>query len=118
VTDEIRTIEQIGDHVRKWTLYNEDDFCKVELEELDGYVYVHVTVKQWSKDVLRFIQEGWKVLEFELWLEGYDDIYSYRMNEKFAKLVTGREWEHIGSDNVGGLPIKVLTTPLEEPTWV
>lgn len=67
------------------TLYENDDF-KVEGEVVDNLFYLHVSVDNYNKSVRRKLKSVWKDIQEEVWLNGWDHIFSYNTNERFAKL--------------------------------
>lgn len=115
---ETKTVEYIDGVARRYALYLEDDFLKVELEELDGNPFLHVEVKEWSREVLRYAREGWELLYYELWLEGYSKLFSYNTNKRFAELVSGVEWKSAGHIPKELGDVEVLYIDIKEPSWV
>lgn len=67
------------------TIYEDDDF-RVHGEVLEGFFYMHVSVKNYSKAVRKRMKSVWEDVQKEVWLNGWDHIFSYNTNEKFAKL--------------------------------
>ena len=66
-------------------LYQDSDFC-VEGEVMDDLFYMHVNVSNYNKSVKKRMNSVWADIQEEVWLHGWEHIFSYNTNSKFAKL--------------------------------
>ena len=73
----------------KVVLYEDEDFC-VTGETIDEHIYVHVSAYKYSKAIKIKMASVWNDMCEEVWLSGWDRIFSYNTNEKFAKLFGGK----------------------------
>lgn len=79
-------------------LYKDSDFC-VEGEVMDDLFYMHVDVSNYNKSVKKKMNSVWSDIQEEVWLHGWEHIFSYNTNSKFAKLFG---WEKIASVDGAG----------------
>lgn len=76
------------------TVYEDEDFC-VQGEVMEDHFYLHVDAYHYSKSVKKKMLDVWSDIQREVWLNGWDRIFSYNTNEKFAKLFG---WKLINKD--------------------
>lgn len=76
-------------------VYESNEMLELVLEYAEGQVFIHIEVYEWSRPILRYIQALWEQVSLDLFLEGYDGVFSYNMNEKFCKLATQQEWDYV-----------------------
>lgn len=72
------------------TIYEDEDF-RVQGETLAGQFFIHVDAHNYSKSVRKKMDLVWKDIKEEAWLNGWDFIFSYNTNTKFAKLFGGQK---------------------------
>lgn len=72
----------------KTVIYNDADFL-VEGEVIDCHFYVHIAAYNYNKSVKKKMWSVWGDIKEEVWLNGWDRIFSYNTNEKFAKMFNG-----------------------------
>ncbi len=68
----------------KKTFY-EDDRFKISLEEVDGYLMIHLAVYEFSKNILKEIKEMWATIRSRAYESGYDAIYTYTQEPRMFK---------------------------------
>lgn len=73
----------------KVVLYKDEDFY-VTGETIDEHIYVHVSANNYSKAIKIKMISVWNDIREEVWLSGWDRIFSYNTNGKFAKLFGGK----------------------------
>jgi len=73
---------------QSFTYYEDKDFEAI-LEDIDGYLFIHVTVHSYNKHIKARMKDKWN--EIRVWAEvqGYDGINCYTPNPKFVKLLGG-----------------------------
>ena len=69
--------------------YYEDDNFKVILEKLEGQMYIHVGIFQITKAVLKDIKRVWAEAVVEIWLDGYENLFTYTKDNRIVKLIGG-----------------------------
>ena len=69
-------------------LYEDEDFS-VTGQVVDDFFYVHVTARYYSRSIKGRMLSVWEDIKREVWLNGWDRIFSYNTNEKFAKMFCG-----------------------------
>ena len=72
-------------------LHQEDDFELIG-EDVDGQLFIHCTVHKFNKSVLKQMREVFEVVQEQSKEVGYNEIFSYTSNPKFAKLFVGVEY--------------------------
>ena len=75
------------------TIYEDEDF-RVQGEVMEDLFYMHVDVSNYNKLVKKKMDSVWADIQEEVWLHGWEHIFSYNTNSKFAKLFG---WEKIAS---------------------
>lgn len=70
------------------TLYEDVDF-RVRGEVIDDFLYVHVDAYNYNKPIKARMLSVWDDIKEEVWLNGWDRVFSYNTNEKFAKVFGG-----------------------------
>ena len=96
----------------KRDIYEDNELVLVTLEEIEGLLYVHVDVKQFSKVVVEYLQALWDQIQMDAWYSGYDDIFSYTKNSKFVKLID-KDFVYV-ADVIGTPDIKLYRKTLPE----
>ena len=79
----------VSSYIKK-TFY-EDDRFKITLEEVDGYLMVHLAVYDFSKAILREILDMWKTIQHRAYTSGYDEIYTYTQEPRMFKFFPNAE---------------------------
>lgn len=74
-------------------LYKDEDFC-VEGEVMEDLFYMHVNVSRYGKSIKKKMDSVWADIQEEVWLHGWEQIFSYNTNSKFAKMFG---WKKIAS---------------------
>lgn len=72
------------------TIYEDEDF-RVQGETLAGQFFIHVDAYNYKKSVRKKMGLVWDDIKEETWLNGWDFIFSYNTNAKFAKLFGGEK---------------------------
>lgn len=67
--------------------YIDDEFIKMDYEDIDELLYVHMKVKQWSRSVFEYIKAVWDMFKHDAYYNGYDYVFTYTENEKFARMI-------------------------------
>lgn len=57
----------------------------ITLEERDGVLFVHMEVDFYNKTILKELRSLMEDLEREAWILGWDELFSYTANPKFAR---------------------------------
>lgn len=78
---------EVTSYIKK--TYKETDDYKISLEEVDGYLMVHVAIYSFSKSILKELKEEWKQICFKAYSSGYDKIYTYSLEERMFKFFPG-----------------------------
>lgn len=78
------------------TLYEDVNF-KVQGELLDGHFFMHVDVSHYNKSVRKKMLSVWEDIKEEVWLNGWNFIFGYNTNAKFAKLFGWKKVEEDGA---------------------
>lgn len=73
----------------KQEVYSGNDNYIMSIEDVDSYLFVHIDVHNWSPSILKLIRCDFEELKLDAYGNGYDNIFSYTSNPKFAKLVDG-----------------------------
>ena len=73
---------------RVWTYYEDED-CEGILEDIDGYIFVHIIIHNYNKTVKKRMMEKWK--EILQWANDneYDGVNCYTKDVKLVSLLTG-----------------------------
>ena len=72
---------------KKINFYNDDDI-NVDLQYLNGDLLLHCTVNgKYSKRVKEKLQEQFMVISELAYMEGFEEMFSYTQNLKFANLI-------------------------------
>jgi len=61
----------------------------MELEYLDGCLFIHCDVESFSASSLKTMKLVWGWIKESAFMQGYDHIYTYTKNLKFALMVDG-----------------------------
>lgn len=69
--------------------YHEDENFKVILEDIDGYLFIHVEVFNYNKTVKQRMMLMWEDVKNWADVTHYDGINCYTPNPKFVKLLGG-----------------------------
>lgn len=64
-----------------------NDLYRIDIEKIDDSVFIHMKVNEWSPDVAKLLKLDWEILRGDAYMEGYDHLFSYTKNSKFAKLI-------------------------------
>ena len=92
-------------------VYNGDDF-NITLERVKDTIFVHCDVFSFSKSILKKMRTYFKMLRDFLHSKGFDEIATYTLNKKFAKLIDN-SFEVAGEIKWdGGKSIEVLVWEL------
>ncbi len=67
--------------------YIDNNYYTVDLEDCDGYLFVHVDVHKWSPNVLKMMKCDWENLKYDAYMNGYDHIFTYTQNMKYSRLI-------------------------------
>ncbi len=76
-------VYKVTSYIKK-TFY-EDDNYKISLEEVDGYLMIHVAIYEFSKAILKELKHHWAVIRERAYASGYDKIYTYSQEERMFK---------------------------------
>lgn len=68
-------------------VYIDNDYYRVDLEDCDGYLFVHVNVYKWSPQILKMMRCDWEELKYDAYMNGYDYIFTYTQNMKYSRLI-------------------------------
>ena len=93
----------------KSVVYLENDLMKCTLQEIEGFLYVHVDVFSWKPSDIKMLRVYWQYLKLDAWHSGYDQIFAYNQYEKFSKLMDPT-YEKLGDEK-----LTVLMWTLESP---
>ena len=74
----------------KKTFY-EDDRFKIYLEEVDGYLMVHLAAYEFSKSILQEIKGFWETIRESAYNAGYNEIYTYSKEPRMFHFFPGAE---------------------------
>ena len=80
------------------TIYEDEDF-RVQGEVMEDLFYMHVDVSNYNRSVRKKMNSVWVDIQEEVWMNGWDHIFSYNTNSKFAKLF---EWEEVAKVDGAG----------------
>lgn len=72
------------------TIYEDEDF-RVQGEVMEDLFYMHVDVSNYSKSVRKKMNSVWSDIQEEVWMNGWEHIFSYNTNIKFAKMFGWKE---------------------------
>lgn len=76
----------------KSKVYYEDEDFMLKVEELDGHLFMHVDVTNWTpSSYKRGVEKFEEVIKRAYW-GGYEAVYTYIKNPKFAKMFGSPEW--------------------------
>lgn len=100
-----------GSVVLMHEVFYEDEDVKGTLELFvdkggDNALFIHCDVYRWSKSSLKKFREEFKVLKKEAVKNGFDALYAYTENPKWAKMV--EKCEKIGQFTKDGKYYEVL----------
>lgn len=70
------------------TYYNDDDF-RVYLEEIDEQIFIHVAINNFSRPILRRIQEKWGEVAIKVYSLGYNELFAYSKDNRIIKMIGG-----------------------------
>tara|TARA_R110000850_G_scaffold265546_1_gene395349 strand:+ start:89 stop:373 length:285 start_codon:yes stop_codon:yes gene_type:complete len=70
------------------TLYQDDTFI-VKAQLVEGNPFIHVSVLEFSLDVMKRMKEVWEDIKVGFYYEGYDALYAVSPNHKFSKVMGG-----------------------------
>ena len=90
---------------RRYCLFEDSESVKVELEELNGMVFIHVELKFWNIEVAKFLMDLWEELKLHLEADGYDQLFTYNADMKFTRLISKQEWHMCGKDPFTGVEV-------------
>lgn len=76
------------------TIYEDEDF-RIQGELLDEHFFVHVETYNYSKSVKKKMDSVWEDIKEEVWMNGWDFVFSYNTNTKFAELFGGKKVEGV-----------------------
>lgn len=99
----------ISNYIKK--VFYEDDRFKITLEEVDGYLMVHLAVYEFSKSILKEIKVLWKDIRDRSYMSGYDKIYTYTREPRMFKFFP--EAEKLGEFEKSGLTYEVWVWELK-----
>lgn len=68
--------------------YKDDDF-KVYLEEIDKQIFIHVAIDNFSRPILRRIQEKWGEVAIKVYENGYNELFAYTKDSRIIKMIGG-----------------------------
>lgn len=80
------------------TIYEDDDF-RIQMDLISGQPFMHVDAYNYNKSVKKKMLSVWKDIQEEVWNNGWDFIFSYNTNAKFARLFG---WSKVDVDNITG----------------
>ena len=75
------------------TIYEDEDF-RVQGEVMEDLFYMHVDVSNYNRSVRKKMNSVWSDIQEEVWMNGWEHIFSYNTNSKFAKMFG---WERVAS---------------------
>lgn len=85
---------------RKITVFYDGPEYKAEGELCDGLLFLHCTVYQYSKSVVKQIKLNLEIIKSEVRKVGYDlPLFAYTQNSKWTRIVGGEyhtTFEHEG----------------------
>lgn len=64
--------------------YDDDDFT-MKIEELNGELFVHLTLHKATRTILDRVLRTWGELKARAWLDGYDTISTYTQDDRMFK---------------------------------
>jgi len=65
----------------------EDDAFKINIEEEQGHLFIHCVVHKHSKSTIKAIKDCFKTIKEELFTNGFDWLYCYTQNLRFAQAI-------------------------------
>ena len=85
------------------TIYEDEDF-RVQGEVMEDLFYMHVDVSNYNRSVRKKMNSVWSDIQEEVWMNGWEHIFSYNTNSKFAKMFG---WEEVA--------IATVSMPMRTP---
>lgn len=79
-------------------LCDTDEF-KFTGEVIDGNFYLHCDVKKTSHNVIKHIRDAFEIVKQQVYLEGWNFIFTYSTNAKWIKLFKGKLISTIQTEN-------------------
>jgi len=71
--------------------YKETENYRVWLEELNDQPFIHVTIHNFSKAILKEIKEAWGEIIIQAYFEGYEQLFAYTQDNRIIKMIGGAE---------------------------
>ena len=71
-----------------YKLYEDADFV-VKAEMVKGNPFLHISVVNFNKTVMKRIKNLWEDIKVGFYYEGYDVLYCVSPNHKFVKVIGG-----------------------------
>lgn len=78
------------------TFYRTKDYT-LSFENINGYLFVHIGVRNFSKAILTSMKKAWWEFSRYAYFEGYEEIFAYTCDPRIAKMVGGAV--EIGQDD-------------------
>jgi len=72
------------------TWYENDNY-KMTYEVIDGEVYIHAVVDNFSKSVLNDMREKWLAFKLKLYSLGYENVFTYTKDIRIVNLIEAGE---------------------------
>lgn len=69
--------------------YYDDSNIHIGYEEINGYLFVHVTFTTFSKEILTKLKKVWWEFQARAYFDGYEEIFTYTQDDRIIKLVGG-----------------------------
>ena len=64
-----------------------DGNVHMEVEDLEGFRFIHVEVEEITPSTVRLIKHLWKKVSKKSFSAGYSSLFTYTRNVKFCKLI-------------------------------
>lgn len=79
--------------------YVETNDFKVYLEEIQGQVFIHVHIYNFSKSILKEIKKYWAEIVYRMYLLGYENLYAYTKDHRIINMIGGAKQIDKTKDN-------------------
>jgi hypothetical protein len=79
------------------TIYQDDDLI-VQAEIIEGNPYLHCTILEFKKSVMKRTRVVWEDIKEGFYYEGFDNIYSISPNPRFIKFIGGALVEQLDDE--------------------
>lgn len=79
-------------------IYSDENF-DVKVEEQEGIMFLHCDVENFNKSVLKQMKAVMEEIKVAAFCHGWDEIFSYTPNPKFAKMLGGESIDSFRTNN-------------------